>query len=104
MVRVVTIVVVSRLAYRKGIDLLIATAPRICALFPNVRFVIGEWAIQDEPLTQLITHTYAGGDGPKMIDLLQMREKYLLQDRIEMLGPVRHSDVHKVSDICHCDP
>lgn len=41
--------------------------------------------------------TLIGGDGPKMIDLLQMREKYLLQDRIEILGPVRHSDVHKVS-------
>ncbi|KAI8986691.1 transferase [Trametes punicea] len=73
----ITIVVVSRLAYRKGIDLLVATAPRICALFPNVRFLIG-------------------GDGPKMIDLLRMREKYLLQDRIEMLGPVRHSDVRDV--------
>jgi glycosyltransferase involved in cell wall biosynthesis len=37
----VTIVVLSRLAYRKGIDLLVATAPRICAAFPNVRFVVG---------------------------------------------------------------
>ena len=37
----VTVVVVSRMAYRKGVDLLIATAPRICALFPNVRFLIG---------------------------------------------------------------
>ncbi|OSX63554.1 glycosyltransferase family 4 protein [Postia placenta MAD-698-R-SB12] len=73
----VTIVVISRLAHRKGIDLLVATAPRICALFPNVKFVIG-------------------GDGPKLIDLLQMREKYMLQDRIEMLGPVQHSDVRDV--------
>ncbi|GBE87393.1 Phosphatidylinositol N-acetylglucosaminyltransferase gpi3 subunit [Sparassis crispa] len=73
----VTIVVVSRLAYRKGIDLLVATAPRICELFPNVKFIIG-------------------GDGPKLIDLLQMREKHMLQDRIEMLGPVRHSDVRDV--------
>ncbi|KAJ3485132.1 hypothetical protein NLI96_g5180 [Meripilus lineatus] len=73
----VTIVVLSRLAYRKGIDLLVSTAPRICQLFPQVRFVIG-------------------GDGPKMIDLLQMREKYLLQDRIELLGSVRHSDVRNV--------
>ncbi|KAH9849623.1 transferase [Lenzites betulinus] len=73
----ITIVVVSRLAYRKGIDLLVAATPRICALFPNVRFIIG-------------------GDGPKMIDILQMREKYLLQDRIEILGPVRHSDVRNV--------
>ncbi|TBU31407.1 transferase [Dichomitus squalens] len=73
----ITIVVVARLAYRKGIDLLIATAPRICAMFPNIRFLIG-------------------GDGPKMIDLLQMREKYFLQDRIEVLGAVRHSDVRNV--------
>lgn len=73
----ITIVVISRLAYRKGIDLLVATAPRICALFPNVKFIIG-------------------GDGPKLIDLLQMREKYMLQDRIEMLGPVQHSDVRDV--------
>ena len=34
-----------------------------------------------------------------MIDLLQMREKYLLQDRIEVLGPVRHSDVRKVCNV-----
>lgn len=42
---IVTIVVISRLAYRKGIDLLVATAPRICAAFPNVRFVIGKSAV-----------------------------------------------------------
>ncbi|KAJ2915867.1 hypothetical protein MD484_g4552, partial [Candolleomyces efflorescens] len=73
----VTIVVVSRLAYRKGIDLLVATAPRICARFPNVHFVVG-------------------GDGPKLIDLLQMREKYQLQDRIELLGAVKSNDVCSV--------
>ena len=37
-----------------------------------------------------------GGDGPKLIDLLQMREKYLLQDRIELLGFIRHKDVLSV--------
>ena len=42
--------------------------------------------------------SHLGGDGPKMIDLLQMREKYLLQDRIEVLGPVRHSDVRNVGE------
>jgi phosphatidylinositol glycan class A protein len=31
-----------------------------------------------------------------MIDLLQMREKYLLQDRIELLGEVPHSQVRDV--------
>ncbi|KAH8817756.1 transferase [Flagelloscypha sp. PMI_526] len=73
----ITIVVVSRLAYRKGVDLLVATAPRICNTFPNVRFVIG-------------------GDGPKLIDLLQMRERHNLQDRIELLGPVKHNEVRSV--------
>lgn len=38
-----------------------------------------------------------GGDGPKLNDLLQVRERYLLQDRIELLGPVRHRDVRDVS-------
>jgi phosphatidylinositol glycan class A protein len=76
--RAVTIVVISRLVYRKGIDLLVASAPRICELFPSVRFVVG-------------------GDGPKMVELEQMREKYLLQDRIELLGSIRPSDVREVS-------
>ncbi|KAF8636358.1 hypothetical protein AX16_011009 [Volvariella volvacea WC 439] len=73
----ITIVVISRLAYRKGIDLLVAAAPRICEAFPNVNFLVG-------------------GDGPKLIELLQMREKHLLQDRIHLLGPVRHTDVRSV--------
>ncbi|KAK0214639.1 hypothetical protein EDD85DRAFT_782801, partial [Armillaria nabsnona] len=72
----VTIVVFSRLAYRKGVDL-VATAPRICSAFPNIRFVVG-------------------GDGPKLIDLLQMREKHNIQDRIELLGLIRPNDVRSV--------
>ncbi|KAF9001822.1 UDP-Glycosyltransferase/glycogen phosphorylase [Hymenopellis radicata] len=40
--------------------------------------------------------TDISGDGPKLIDLLQMREKHRLQDRIELLGPVRHTDVRSV--------
>lgn len=38
-----------------------------------------------------------GGTGPKLNELLQMREKHLLQDRIELLGAVRHSDAREVS-------
>jgi len=44
-----------------------------------------------------LTSAITGGDGPKLIDLLQMREKYLLQDRIILLGSVRHTDVRDVS-------
>ncbi|ORY21988.1 transferase [Naematelia encephala] len=73
----ITIVVVSRLVYRKGIDLLVASAPQICALFPEVRFLVG-------------------GDGPKMVDLEQMREKYQLQDRITLLGSVPPAAVRDV--------
>ncbi|KAI8069995.1 phosphatidylinositol N-acetylglucosaminyltransferase GPI3 subunit [Gongronella butleri] len=73
----ITIVVISRLVYRKGVDLLVAVIPRICAMHKNVRFIIG-------------------GDGPKRIDLEQMREKHMLQDRVELLGPVRHSQVRNI--------
>ncbi|PWN46310.1 UDP-Glycosyltransferase/glycogen phosphorylase [Ceraceosorus guamensis] len=69
-----TIVVLSRLMYRKGIDLLIASIPRICERHPDVRFVIG-------------------GDGPKRIELEQMRERYLLHERVELSGGIRQGDV-----------
>ncbi|CAG8666310.1 3985_t:CDS:2 [Gigaspora margarita] len=36
------------------------------------------------------------GDGPKRIDLEQMREKNLLHDRVEFLGSVMHHEVHSV--------
>lgn len=73
----VTIVVISRLFYNKGTDLLIAAIPRICATHPNVRFIIA-------------------GSGPKAIDLEQMLERNVLQDRVELLGPVRHEEVRDV--------
>lgn len=38
---IVTIVCITRLVYRKGIDLLIAALPKVCALHPDVRFLIG---------------------------------------------------------------
>ncbi|KAL1928635.1 hypothetical protein VTP01DRAFT_2421 [Rhizomucor pusillus] len=73
----ITIVVISRLVYRKGIDLLVAIIPRICSMYRNVRFIIG-------------------GDGAKRIDLEQMREKHLLHDRVELLGSIKH---HQVRDV-----
>ncbi len=73
----ITIVVISRLFYNKGTDLLIAAIPRILAADPHVRFIIG-------------------GSGPQAIDLEQMLERNVLQDRVEMLGPVRHEEVRNV--------
>lgn len=69
--------VLSRLVYRKGMDLIIDVIPRICALFPHVHFLIG-------------------GDGPKRVMMEEMREKYQLQERVEMIGAVAHGDVRKV--------
>ena len=73
----ITIVVISRLFYNKGTDLLTAAIPRILEEHPNSRFIIA-------------------GSGPKSIDLEQMIETNVLQDRVEMLGPVRHEDVRDV--------
>ena len=74
---IITIVVISRLFYNKGTDLLIAALPRIMALHPNVRFIIA-------------------GSGPKAIDLEQTIERHVLQDRVQLLGPVRHDEVRDV--------
>ncbi|WFD49824.1 phosphatidylinositol N-acetylglucosaminyltransferase [Malassezia furfur] len=70
----VCIVVLSRLMYRKGIDLLLTAIPALCARHADVRFVIG-------------------GDGPKAVALEQMRERHMLQDRVELVGAVRQRDV-----------
>jgi phosphatidylinositol N-acetylglucosaminyltransferase subunit A len=73
----VGIVVMSRLVYRKGLDLLIDVIPLVCKQFPGCYFIIG-------------------GDGPKRLQLEEMREKYQLHDRVELLGAVKHEDVPKV--------
>jgi phosphatidylinositol glycan class A protein len=73
----ITIVVVSRLVYRKGMDLLVEVIPEICELYPNVDFLIG-------------------GDGNKRVDIEDMREKYQLHDRVTLLGNVPHHEVRNV--------
>lgn len=73
----IVIVVISRLVYRKGADLLVEVIPEVCRLHPDVRFIIG-------------------GDGPKRVRLEEMREKHSLQDRVEMLGAVPHAQVQSV--------
>lgn len=70
----ITIVVVSRLVYRKGTDLLVQVIPMVCKKFSNVDFLIG-------------------GDGPKRIDLEQMREKESLQDRVTLVGGLLNENV-----------
>ncbi|EGW34268.1 uncharacterized protein SPAPADRAFT_59688 [Spathaspora passalidarum NRRL Y-27907] len=73
----ITIVVITRLFPNKGADLLTAIIPRICMAKPNVKFLIA-------------------GDGPKFLDLEQMREEYFLQERVKLIGAVKHEQVRDV--------
>ncbi|AOA62864.1 Glycosylphosphatidylinositol (GPI) biosynthesis protein [Komagataella phaffii CBS 7435] len=73
----ITIVIISRLFPNKGADLLTAIIPRICAYHEKIRFIIA-------------------GDGPKFIDFEQMVEKYQLQDKVQLIGSIKHEEVRNV--------
>ncbi|XP_037677831.1 phosphatidylinositol N-acetylglucosaminyltransferase subunit A isoform X2 [Choloepus didactylus] len=74
---VITIVVVSRLVYRKGTDLLSGIIPELCQKYPDLNFIIG-------------------GEGPKRVILEEVRERYQLHDRVRLLGALEHKDVRNV--------
>jgi len=71
------VVIMSRLVYRKGVDLLVEVIPLICHKHPNVDFIIG-------------------GDGKKKILLEEMTEREKLQNRIDILGSIPHEFVRDV--------
>lgn len=73
----IKVVVVSRLVYRKGVDLLVGIIPKICHLLPKVDFIVG-------------------GDGNKVLNLHEMVERERLQDRVTFLGAVPHVGVADV--------
>lgn len=73
----ITIVVNSRLVYRKGIDLLAEVLPKICHLDPKVQFIIA-------------------GDGPKRVLLESAVEQHELEDRVLFLGSIPHSMVRDI--------
>uniref|UniRef100_A0A914CUX8 phosphatidylinositol N-acetylglucosaminyltransferase n=1 Tax=Acrobeloides nanus TaxID=290746 RepID=A0A914CUX8_9BILA len=72
-----TVVILSRLVYRKGADLLVDIIPLVCQQHPKVRFLIA-------------------GDGPKRVELEEMREKHKLHNRVIMLGMLPHDKVREV--------
>ena len=84
----ITIVIVSRLVYRKGTDILAGVIPVICAKYPEVDFLIG-------------------GDGPKRLAIEEIREKSGLLDRVTLLGAVDHAKVpdvlRQVGFMAFCD-
>jgi phosphatidylinositol N-acetylglucosaminyltransferase subunit A len=71
------IIVLSRLVYRKGMDLLAEILPKICSKHHDIEFLIG-------------------GDGPKRLLLDEVCERHALQSRIHFLGAIAHSDVRSV--------
>lgn len=73
----ITIVVNSRLVYRKGIDLLAIVLPKICHLNPKVHFIIA-------------------GDGPKRVLLEAAVKQNNLHERVSLLGSVPHDKVRDV--------
>lgn len=74
---VITIVIVSRLVYRKGVDLMAAVIADMCPRYPQLRFIIG-------------------GDGPKMWLLQEVREQKGFQHCVTLLGSLKHSEVRNV--------
>lgn len=69
----VNIVVISRLVYRKGVDLIAGVIYRL-RNYPNLHFIIG-------------------GDGPKRGLLEEVRERSNMQDRVTLLGALEHAKV-----------
>lgn len=81
----ITIVVISRLFYNKGTDLLISALPLLLSRHENLRFIIA-------------------GSGPKAIDLEQTLDSLPQQlvytssgqSRVVLLGSIRHEEVRDV--------
>jgi phosphatidylinositol glycan class A protein len=74
---IITVIVVSRLVYRKGVDILIKVIPKLCKSNSRIRMIIV-------------------GDGPKRDELEQAIDEHSLRERIETLGEIKHGDVGKV--------
>ena len=69
--------VVSRLVYRKGTDLLVGVIPKICTRYPDVDFLIA-------------------GDGPKMVLIEEVKEQYKLHGRVNLVGAQAQDKVRDV--------
>lgn len=70
----ITVIAMSRLVYRKGIDLLAAVLPELCRRHPSINFLIG-------------------GDGPKRPLLEKIISTQGLENRVRLIGIVPHDRV-----------
>ena len=77
---IINIIMITRMAFRKGIHLAVKVIPIICKKYKNVRFIIG-------------------GDGPTKVLLHKMLEQYEFlrtNNQVELLGAVPHIKVRDV--------
>jgi phosphatidylinositol glycan class A protein len=75
--RRIVVVVLSRLVYRKGADLLSAVIPAVCSRVPFADFVVG-------------------GDGNRALQVREAVERHGLQGRVRMVGAVPRGRVRDV--------
>lgn len=115
--RPLTVVALSRLVYRKGIDLLALVIPEVCARHPTVRFVIGAAraagvrrasAVRNPPyvahcplqracnVPSPCAQPTPGGGGPKRLLLSEVVSRGGLEGRVTLLGPVPHERAREV--------
>ncbi|KAG7669225.1 hypothetical protein Ndes2526B_g05523 [Nannochloris sp. 'desiccata'] len=73
----ITVIAMSRLVYRKGIDLLAAVLPELCRRYQKLKFIIG-------------------GDGPKKHLLEEIIHSEGLDSRVTLIGEVQHDHVRQL--------
>ncbi|CAG9481740.1 phosphatidylinositol N-acetylglucosaminyltransferase subunit A, putative [Plasmodium vivax] len=78
----INVIVISRLTYRKGVDLIAKVIPLVCHKYPFIKFIIG-------------------GDGPKRVLLEEMRERNHLHNSVVLLGKVKQENVKNVLQTGH---
>jgi phosphatidylinositol N-acetylglucosaminyltransferase subunit A len=71
------VVILSRLVYRKGVGLQVAIIPALCHRHRHLRFLIG-------------------GDGAMRGELEAMVARHGLEDRVRLVGAVRHEDTREL--------
>lgn len=78
----IVIISISRLVYRKGIDLLAQIIADVCVKYNNVDFIIG-------------------GSGPKLSILEDVKKQHNIGERLTLLGAVEQCDVSSVLNSGH---
>ncbi|KJH42512.1 glycosyltransferase, group 1 family protein [Dictyocaulus viviparus] len=86
-----TIIFLGRLVYRKGADLLCAVIPKVCTRYTARSMVVFKVCTQHPQVRFII-----GGDGPKRLELEEMREQHRLHDRVTLIGTLPHDMVREV--------